>query len=59
MLPETLTVVGHFLDVVTNAEQDIKDTAESNQIPTAGSLQIGGMMGFQRMMIGGKMVTSS
>jgi len=41
MHPETLTVVGHFWDIITNTEQEIKDTTESDQMPTAKSLQIG------------------
>jgi len=57
MLQGPLTVVNHFLGIVTDPEQDITNTA--NQIPTAGFLQIGGTMGFQRITIGGKKVTSS
>jgi hypothetical protein len=43
--------------VSSNAEPHSRD--HPNQIPTTGFLQIGGMMGFQRIMIGGKIVTSS
>jgi hypothetical protein len=46
MLQEILTVVNHFLDVVTNPQQDINDTTESNHMSTAGFIQIGGTMGF-------------
>jgi hypothetical protein len=54
MLQEIYTVVSHFLDLITNPQQDINDTAESNQILTTGFLQIGGTMGVQRITIGGK-----
>ena len=59
MLQEIYTVVSHFLDLVTNPQQDINDTAESNQIPTTGFIQIGGTMGFYRITIWEKMVTTS